>query len=75
MAVLEVSNGRHVAYEVVGNPDGLPVLLQHGTGDSRLCKYPDDSVAAALGTTRHGRPTGSRRLVPLQTTPITRLGA
>jgi pimeloyl-ACP methyl ester carboxylesterase len=27
----------------------MPVLFQHGTGDSRLCKYPDDSVAAGLG--------------------------
>jgi len=47
--VLEVSDGRHVAYEVVGDPDGVPVFFQHGTGDSRLCKHPDDSVTAGLG--------------------------
>src|SRR2546429_8622257 len=49
MTVLEVSKGRHVAYDVVGDPGGVPVFFQHGTGDSRLCKYPDDSVAAGLG--------------------------
>jgi hypothetical protein len=25
------------------------VFCQHGTGDSRLCKHPDDAVTAALG--------------------------
>ena len=49
MSVLEVSDDRHVAYDVAGDPDGVPVFFQHGTGDSRLCKYPDDSVAAGLG--------------------------
>lgn len=49
MTVLEVSDGRHVAYEVVEDPDGVPVFFQHGTGDSRLCKYPDDAVATELG--------------------------
>jgi pimeloyl-ACP methyl ester carboxylesterase len=49
MTVLEVSKGRHVAYDVVGDPGGVPVFFQHGIGDSRLCKYPDDSVAAGLG--------------------------
>ena len=36
MTVLEVSKGRHVAYDVVGDPGGVPVFFQHGTGDSRL---------------------------------------
>ncbi|MEX2254138.1 MAG: alpha/beta hydrolase [Acidimicrobiia bacterium] len=49
MAVLEVSDDRHVEYEVVGDPKGVPVFFQHGTGDSRLCKHPDDSVTAGLG--------------------------
>jgi len=42
MSVLEVSDDRHVAYDVAGDPDGVQVFFQHGTGDSRLCKYPDD---------------------------------
>ena len=49
MPVLDVSDDRHVAYEVVGDPNGVPVFFQHGTGDSRLCKHPDDAVTAALG--------------------------
>jgi len=46
---ITVADGRTLAYEVVGDPDGKPVFWQHGTGDSRLCKHPDDSVTAALG--------------------------
>jgi pimeloyl-ACP methyl ester carboxylesterase len=49
MATINVSDDRHVEYEVVGDPTGVPVFFQHGTGDSRLCKHPDDSVTAALG--------------------------
>jgi pimeloyl-ACP methyl ester carboxylesterase len=49
METIEVAGGRHVAYEVVGDPQGVPVFFQHGTGDSRLCKHPDDAVTAALG--------------------------
>ncbi len=48
MPTIEVGDGRHVAYEVVGDPDGVPVLFQHGTGDSRLCKHPDDALTAGL---------------------------
>jgi pimeloyl-ACP methyl ester carboxylesterase len=46
---LTLVDGRALAYEDGGARDGTPVLFQHGTGDSRLCKYPDDSVTAALG--------------------------
>jgi pimeloyl-ACP methyl ester carboxylesterase len=49
MATINVSDGRHIEYEVVGDPTGTPVFFQHGTGDSRLCKHPDDAVTAALG--------------------------
>lgn len=49
MPVLDRPGGRSVAYDVSGAPDGLPVLFQHGTGDSRLCRHPDDSIAADLG--------------------------
>jgi pimeloyl-ACP methyl ester carboxylesterase len=49
METLTTADGRTLAYEVVGDPDGTPVFWQHGTGDSRLCKHPDDAVTAALG--------------------------
>jgi pimeloyl-ACP methyl ester carboxylesterase len=46
---VQLSDGRTIAFEVVGDPDGVPVFFQHGTGDSRLCKHPDDAVTAAHG--------------------------
>lgn len=49
MQTITTTDGRTVAYEVVGDPDGTPIFWQHGTGDSRLCKHPDDSLTAALG--------------------------
>ena len=49
MQTITTTDGRTVAYEVVGDPDGTPVFWQHGTGDSRLCKHPDDSLTAGLG--------------------------
>ena len=49
METIAVADGRHVTYEVVGDPDGVPVFFQHGTGDSRLCKHPDDALTASLG--------------------------
>jgi pimeloyl-ACP methyl ester carboxylesterase len=49
MTTIEVADGRLVAYEVGGDPDGTPVFFQHGTGDSRLCKHPDDALTASIG--------------------------
>ncbi len=49
MQTITVADGRTVAYEVVGDPDGVPIFFQHGTGDSRLCKHPDDALTASLG--------------------------
>lgn len=43
MKVLHLNDERELAYEDVGDPNGTPVFFQHGTSDSRLCKYPDDS--------------------------------
>ena len=43
METIAVADGRTSTYEVVGDPDGIPVFFQHGTGDSRLCKHPDDA--------------------------------
>jgi len=49
MEILDLADGRHLAYEVWGDPDGTPVMFQHGTGDSRLARHPDDSVMTSLG--------------------------
>jgi pimeloyl-ACP methyl ester carboxylesterase len=49
MATLELADGRRLAYEEWGDPAGRPVLFQHGTGDSRLARHPDDSLTAAAG--------------------------
>jgi pimeloyl-ACP methyl ester carboxylesterase len=42
-------DGRTVAFDDVGDPGGRPVVLLHGTPDSRLARHPDDGVAAAAG--------------------------
>ncbi len=49
METLETPDGRQLAYEDGGAPDGIPVCFQHGMGDSRLCRHPDDSVTARQG--------------------------
>jgi len=47
--VVELSDGRRLAYDDVGAPDGRPVVYLHGCPDSRLSRHPDDSLAAAAG--------------------------
>ncbi len=42
-------SGRVVAADIDGDPDGTPVVLLHGTPDSRLARHPDPSIAAAAG--------------------------
>jgi len=49
MDVLELGDGRLLAFEQWGDLAGMPVMFQHGTGDSRLARFPDDSVTASLG--------------------------
>ena len=49
MPTLDLPDGRTLAYEVGGDPAGTPVLYQHGTGDSRLARHPDDGLTASLG--------------------------
>jgi pimeloyl-ACP methyl ester carboxylesterase len=49
MQVVELGDGRLLAYEQWGDPAGVPVMFQHGTGDSRLARFPDDSVTASMG--------------------------
>lgn len=47
--LLALSDGRTLAYDDVGDPDGWPVVYLHGTPDSRLARHPDDAVTAAAG--------------------------
>lgn len=46
---VELPDGRSLAYDDVGDPDGRPVVYLHGTPDSRLARHPDDQVTAAAG--------------------------
>lgn len=44
-----MADGRQLTYEDIGDHSGTPVLYQHGTGDSRLCRHPDEGLAVAAG--------------------------
>jgi pimeloyl-ACP methyl ester carboxylesterase len=46
---IELADGRTLAYEEGGDRTGKPVFFQHGTGDSRLARHPDESLTASLG--------------------------
>jgi pimeloyl-ACP methyl ester carboxylesterase len=46
---IELADGRTLALDDVGDPDGVPVLYLHGTPDSRLARHPDDGLAEAAG--------------------------
>ena len=46
---LKLSDGRYLAYDEYGDPDGTPVIFNHGLADSRLIRNPDDAVTASLG--------------------------
>ncbi len=40
--VVELGDGRVLAADDVGDPDGTPVLYLHGAPDCRLARHPDD---------------------------------
>ncbi len=44
---LRLPDGRTLAYDDVGDPDGSPLVYLHGTPDSRLARPPDHVTAAA----------------------------
>lgn len=44
-----LADGRRLAYDDVGDPDGVPVVYLHGCPDCRLTRHPDDSIAGSLG--------------------------
>lgn len=49
METLTLDDGRHLAYDVYGDPDGHPVIFNHGLSDSRLIRNPDESIATSMG--------------------------
>ncbi|MGB5936089.1 MAG: alpha/beta hydrolase, partial [Ornithinimicrobium sp.] len=49
MKTLRLSDGRTLAYDTYGEPDGLPVIFNHGLADSRLIRNPDESLTSSLG--------------------------
>lgn len=46
---IELPDGRTLAVDDVGDPDGVPVVYLHGLPDSRLARHPDDSLAERAG--------------------------
>lgn len=44
-----LADGRVLACDDVGDPDGVVIVWLHGAPDSRLARHHDDSVAAAAG--------------------------
>lgn len=47
--LVELPDGRRIALDDRGDPDGVPVLYCHGLPDSRLARHPDDSLARQAG--------------------------
>lgn len=48
-ARLMLPDGRLLAYDDVGDPQGRPVIYLHGTPDCRLARHPDDDLARRDG--------------------------
>ena len=48
-AAVELADGRRLAFDDVGDPNGATVVYLHGCPDSRLTRHPDDSLAAQAG--------------------------
>ena len=49
MQTLVLADDRTLAYDLYGDPDGVPVIFSHGFSDSRLIRNPDDALTASLG--------------------------
>ena len=44
MVPLKLNDGRYLAFEQYGAENGIPVIFQHGLGDSRLARHPDEKL-------------------------------
>lgn len=49
MKTMTLADGRELAYETYGDPQGMPVIFCHGFADSRLIRHPDEELTASLG--------------------------
>ena len=49
METLTLADGRELTYDTYGDPDGMPVIFNHGVFDSRLIRNPDEQLTASLG--------------------------
>lgn len=49
METLKLEDGRDLTYDVYGDPDGTPVVFNHGFSDSRLIRNPDEALTKSLG--------------------------
>ncbi|MFA0791465.1 alpha/beta fold hydrolase [Microbulbifer echini] len=49
MPTLTLKDGRHLRYDIYGDPTGFPVIFNHGFSDSRLIRNPDNTLTTALG--------------------------
>ena len=49
MRPMTLADGRELAYDEYGDPDGIPVIFCHGLSDSRLIRNPDDALTSSLG--------------------------
>lgn len=47
MQTLVLADDRTLAYDLYGDPDGVPVIFSHGFSDSRLIRNPDDALTAS----------------------------
>jgi len=47
--VVELADGRRLAYDDVGDAEGVAVVYLHGCPDCRLTRHPDDSNATRAG--------------------------
>ncbi len=72
---LQLTDGRVLTYDTYGDPNGRPVLFNHGFSDSRLIRNPDGALTASLGVQdNRRRSTGGRWIVTAQGSPDGRLG-
>ena len=49
MNTIRLKDGRQLAFEQYGAENGIPVIQQHGLGDSRLARHPDNKLTIKAG--------------------------